>query len=158
MALAADFKAQTLALATAWAPTGGNYAATFIGGGLTSLKEMVGGMIGIADEVANGKLAAMSALELESASSGNTLNDVLNNILGISAAYEHASATVAVISPAADAAVRANIRTALAAIVKIPAPLRDSLMLSMPEVQAAIAAVATLQATLEQIQAVIPAM
>ena len=111
--------------------------------------------IGIADEVANGKLAAASALELESASSGNTLADILNNILGISAAYDHASATVAAISPEIDVAVREQIRTALAAIVKVPAPLRDSLTLSAAEVQAAIAAVAQIQSTLEQIGAAI---
>ena len=157
VALANDFKGQTLALTTAWDPAGGNYAATFLSGGLASLQEMVGGMIGIADEVANGKLAATSALELESASSGNTLIDILNNILGISAAYEHASATVAAISPDADAVVRLNIRTAVAAIAKIPSPLRDSLALSAMEVQNALAAVAQLQATLEQIAAVIPA-
>ncbi len=155
-ALVADFKAQTLALTTAWQPAGGNYAATFIGGGLASLQEMVGGMIGIADEVANGKLAAATALELESASSGNTLADILNNILGIRAAYEHVSATMSVVSPDADVAVRGNLRAAVAAIAKIPVPLRDSLTLAMPEVQEALTAVAALQAALEQIAAALP--
>ncbi len=156
-ALAADFEDQTLALTTAWEPAGGNYAATFISGGLASLQEMVNGMIGIADEVANGKLAAATALELESASSGSTLTDILNNILGISATYDHASATVAAISPEADAAVRANIRAAVAAIAKVPAPLRESLTLSATEVQEAITAVAQLQVTLEQLLAAISA-
>ena len=158
-ALGADFKTQTLALTTAWDPAGGNFAAMFIAGGLASLQEMVGGMIAIADEVSNpeGKLAATSPQELESASSGNTLTDVLNNILGISETYGYASATVATISPDADAAVRDNIRTAVAAIAKIPAPLRDSLDLSAAEVQAAIDAVTQLRMTLEQIAGAIPA-
>ncbi len=154
-ALAADFKDQTQALATAWDPAGGNFAATFISGGMTSLQEMVNGMIGIADEVATGKLAAASALELESASSGNTLSDILNNILGMSETYDHVAAEVIAISPDLDAAVRANIRTAVAAIAKIPMPLRDSLTLSTTSVQEAIAAVAQLQATLDQLLAAI---
>jgi putative iron-regulated protein len=158
-ALVADLKIQTSTLITAWDRAGGNFADTFIGLGTVGLQEMVNAMAGIAAEVADGKLSVTSTLELESFSSGNTLIDMLNNITGIHAAYRIASPAVARVNAALASQIRDEIGLAMGALLAIPQPLRDSLTISATEVQAAIAAVQQLQATLlEQLLPAIAAL
>ena len=147
-ALGADLKAQTSALITAWDRAGGNFADTFIASGAAGLQDMVNAMAAIAGEVADGKLSVASALELESFSSGTTLVDILNNITGINISYSIGSPLVAAASAELDNKIRGEIGQATGALLAIPQPLRDSLMLSAMEVQAAIVAVQQLQTTL----------
>ncbi len=151
VALAADLKTQSRALWLAWEPSEGNYAATFISGGVMSLREMAQGMLDMAFELLNRKLAAPSAEELESTWSGNSLTDMVNNLLGLSATYESTAELVVELgAPEADAALRAKILTAIAAIAKVPSPLRDSLILSAPDVQEAIMTVTGLHDLIEE--------
>lgn len=130
-------------------------------------QEIVGGIIAIADEVANGKLAdpynERDPTLVESQFSHNSLTDFQNNVVSIRNSYlgEMAeagtggtglAAWVAERDPELDARVRSEIEAALTALAAIPAPFRDSITddAGRAKVAAAIAAVDQIRQTFQQ--------
>lgn len=98
-ALSTNLKNQTNSLYLSWSETGGNYISQLLNAGsstdyptkLSLFEEKVNAMIGICDEVANGKMGEVltqldSNLE-ESPFSKNSLIDFTNNIKGVKSVY-----------------------------------------------------------------------
>ncbi len=129
-------------------------------------QEMLQGMIGICDEVANGKLAdpydAHDATLVESQFSLNSLADFQDNLRSVENVYTGSvpaagtagrglSAYVATADAALDAQVKAELAEALSALAAIPGPFRAAITTpsSYDEIEAAQAAIRALQATLE---------
>lgn len=179
VAIARDFEIQTARLASSWTTGEGGlsaYRELFATAGpgnsaypsLTSAaQEIVSGMAGICDEVANGKIAdpfdAKDPLLEESQFSHNSLIDFQNNIRSVENAYlgrvPDAGTTgrglttwVASRDAALDTRIKAEITAAIAAIGQIPAPFSDAILdtNAAPKVVAAQAAIRTLQTTLEE--------
>ena len=138
----------------------------------SAVQELVNGMIGIADEVGNTKLAVplndQSTAEEESRFSNNSRRDFIDNLRSINNVYEgrfdqHDGTSMGVTDfvanqdPALDARVRMAIRDAMAAIIDIPEPFGQSIISSPETVRAAVVAVQNLHATLEEILPVIQA-
>ncbi|MCB0354323.1 MAG: hypothetical protein KDD64_12385 [Bdellovibrionales bacterium] len=99
----------------------------------SALEEAIRGMITIADEVANGKIAdpfdTRNTELVESQFSYNSITDFTNNIRGIQFAYESAvSIYVASIDPQLDARVRTELAQAIAALQQIPEPFRSAIL------------------------------
>lgn len=108
---------------------------------IDAVDEMLQGMIGIADEVANGKIAdpftSKNVLDVESWFSWNSLVDFQNNIRSIENSYlggynaetrgASLSAYVSDKDEALNAKVVAQIKTAITAIADIPEPFRNNL-------------------------------
>lgn len=164
--------AQTLS--DAWDPAVDNFAAEFSGAGKTSsrwvsqkaaLQEAIEALAGIADEVANGKIADPfnqqdTKLE-ESQFSYNSLTDFTNNITSIRNVYLGSNpqgcsvtgltAYVKTVNAALDTQVRTEIDAAIAAIGAIAEPFHDSITNSAQaaNISAAIAAINDLRATIE---------
>lgn len=178
-AIAADFETQTARLASSWTVGEGGltaYRELFASAGpgnsaypsLTSAaQEMVSGMAGICDEVANGKIAdpfdARDPLLEESQFSHNSLVDFQNNIRSVENAYlgrvpdagtsgRGLTSWVAERDPALDARIKAEITAAIAAIAAIPGPFSDAILDvdAAPKILAAQAAIRRLQTTLEE--------
>lgn len=95
-----NLKNKTKILADSWDPTGENFVKNLTEAGTSSsiylteksaLQELVQGMIGIADEVANGKindpLSQQDLSKEESQFSHNSKNDFANNVRSISNVY-----------------------------------------------------------------------
>ena len=136
-------------LADAWKPTAGNFVKEFAtaGNGSTTypsetaaLQELVNGMIGIVDEVGNGKIAdpfSQSNHELvESQFSFNSLLDFENNIRGVENIYlgrylqndgPGLNDLVRRNDAELDTKIRQKIDAAIDAIQAIPFPFRDSI-------------------------------
>jgi uncharacterized iron-regulated protein len=136
------------------------------------MQELVNGMIGIADELANTKLAVpladQSTTEEESRFSDNSRRDFLDNLRSINNIYEgrfdQADSTSTGITdfvfnqdPDLDARARTAIRDALAAVIAIPETFGESITVSPATVQAAVDAGQALQAALEELLPVIQA-
>lgn len=99
----------------------------------SALEEAVRGIIVIADEVANGKIAdpfdTRNTELVESQFSFNSITDFSDNIRGIQAAYENAvSIYVASLDPQLDARVRSEIAEAISALGAIPEPFRNAIL------------------------------
>lgn len=133
----------------------------------SAAQEILGGMIGICDEVANGKIAdpydAHDPTLVESQFSYNSLSDFQDNIRSVENAYKGAvplaatsgrglSAYVAELDPDLDARLTGEIDDAIDAIADIPEPFRDSITTpsAYDSIEAAQAAIRTLQTTLER--------
>ena len=181
LAAAQSFVGETEGLSTSWDPNGGNFVdeLALAGQGSTTftsqqaaLQELVNGMIGIADELANAKIAVpladQSNTEEESRFSDNSRRDFIDNIRSINNVYEgrfdqtdgtSMGVTDFVFNqdPALDARVRTAIRDALAAVIAIPETFGNSITVSPATVQAAVDTVQALQATLEEILPVVQA-
>ena len=95
-----SLSAETTRLQTAWSPTGGNYAGALTTAGSSSsvygtmgaaLQEIINGLVGPTEEVANSKIAlplqAGDTQYEESAFSDNTLADLQNDLGGAYAVY-----------------------------------------------------------------------
>jgi putative iron-regulated protein len=178
-ALGAELETVTGELATSWtqgvqgAPA---YRAVFVNAGLpgssaypslsAAAQEILGGMSGICDEVANGKIAdpydAHDPQKVESQFSFNSLLDFADNLRGVLNAYggdalaagtsgRGLSEYVAAIDPALDARVRAEVQAALDALAAIPAPFRTAITTpsAYPSIEAAQRAIRKLQATID---------
>jgi putative iron-regulated protein len=162
-------------LADAWDPADGNFAAEVSEAGKTStrwlsqqsaMQEIVEALVGIADEVANGKITDPFQQEdprlVESQFSFNSLTDFTNNMESIRNVYEGStpqgcsaagvSSWVATVDPALDAKIRDEIEDAKVAINAIEEPFRDSISDDSQddEIENAIAAINVLRVTLEQ--------
>lgn len=125
-----------------------------------AVDEIIQGIIGIADEVANAKLAepytTKDVYVVESWHSWNSLTDFKNNILSIQNAYTSSyngttadsslSDLVASKDEALDTEVKAKIEAALTALGKIQEPYRNSLNdeVNIPAAMDAISAVMTI--------------
>jgi len=108
---------------------------------INAVEEIIEGMIGIADEVANGKIAepvgSGNVLDVESWFSWNSLTDFKNNIRSIQNSYINGydgstpgaslSAYVAEMDASVDASVKAKIQASLDALNDIPEPFRNNL-------------------------------
>lgn len=133
----------------------------------SAAQEMVNGMIGIADEVANGKIAdpfdQMDTRLVESQFSHNSLTDFQHNIGSIKNAYTGAvgfagtsgasvSDYVASVDAELNTRVIAEIDAAIAALGEITPPFRDAITNpdEAAKITAAQEAIRTVQTTLEQ--------
>jgi len=127
-----------------------------------AVREMLDGMAGICDEVANGKIADpydQQNTELEESQfSYNSLADFQDNIRSVQNAYHGAytglpgaytlKALVGSRDAALDARLESEITAAIAAIAAIPAPFHDNLDKST-QIEAAQQAIRTVQTTIE---------
>ena len=129
-------------------------------------QEIVRGMIGILDEVANGKIAdpfdQRDPALVESQFSYNSLADFADNIRSVQHAYRGWVTVpdqrvgfgdfVANVDHALDARVREEIDAAILAIEQIPGPFRDAITdaAAAPKIQAAQEATRRVQSSMEQ--------
>lgn len=171
-ACAESLKGETTKLHTAWLPSGGNFIQNLLLAGTSSsiypsqiaaMQEGVNGMIGIADEVANGKiydpLSQQNVLLEESRFSSNSKTDFADNIRSIQNAYlgstSGASATkslsilVATQNASLDTKIRTQITAAIGSIEGIPGTFTTAIFDHQTEVQAAQTAVRDLLETLQ---------
>jgi predicted lipoprotein len=164
------------ALADAWSGPGG-YREVFASAGepgntayptrARAAEEILGGMIAICDEVANGKIAdpydAHDPTLVESQFSYNSLQDFQDNIRSVENAYtadfplsgstgRGLSDYVAEKDAALDALVKDEIAAAIDALAAIPSPFRDAIgdPEAFDEIEAAQEAIRKLQGTLER--------
>lgn len=129
-------------------------------------QEMVGGMINILDEVANGKIAdpydAKDPELVESQFAYNSLSDFTNNLRSVENVYlgrmpgatpggRTLSELVKSEQPELDTRIRQELTAAIEALGRIPEPFRSSITdpNAADEIEAAQAAIRKLQATLE---------
>ena len=171
--------ADTRTLRDSWDPNSGNFVAelALAGRGSTTytdqksaVQELLNGMLGIADEVANTKLAVpltdQSTAEEESRFSNNSRRDFINNLHSINNVYEGrfdpaddtstgVTDFVANQDPERDAQLRMAIRDAIGAVIAIPEPFGQSIIDRPDTVRAAIQAVQDLQAELEAVKALV---
>ena len=179
-AIAVDFVTLTARLATSWTEgdallatpyrdlfaTAGEAGNTAYPSLSSAAQEIVNGMIGICDEVANGKIAdpydARDPLLEESQFSHNSLVDFQNNLRSVENAYtgkvpdagtagRGLSAWVATVDAALDADIKGQVTAAIAAIAAIPGPFSEAIGTpsAYPQIEAAQAAIRALQSTLE---------
>ena len=158
------------AMHTDWSSSGGNFRDQVVnaGGGSNTyttrkaaVQEMINGMVGIADEVGNGKIAdpfnEQDTRLVESQFSFNSLLDFQNNIRGIWHVYTGGYNVQAVgldyfvrtKNSALDQRVQDEIKTAIEEIGKISFPFRDALGSDAAQITAAQQAIAKVQSTLE---------
>ena len=157
-------------LHTSWIASGENFRAQVVNAGAGSntyttqkaaVQEMVNGMIGIADEVGNGKIAdpftEKDTRLVESQFSFNSLLDFQDNIRSIQNVYTGGYNVEALgldefvksKDSALDQRFQAEIQTAITEIGKISFPFRDALTTDGAQITAAQQAIATVQQTLE---------
>lgn len=171
VALARSLKTETARLVNAWVPSGENFGANISNAGgqgalypsqKAALEELVSGMVGIADEVANGKINdpfSQSDITLEeSRFSANSKADFQDNIRGILYVYaggpagqsgETISEVVRGKNSGLDARVLASIQNAIDRIGAIPGTFTSAITNNRPAVEAAQTAVRDLQQILE---------
>jgi len=180
VAIAGDFVALTGRLAKSWTEgdtllptpyrdlfaTAGEAGNTAYPSLSSAAQEIVNGMIGICDEVANGKIAgpydARDPQLEESPFSNNSLIDFQDNIRGVENAYlgrvpdagtsgRGLSVWLASEDAALDGQIKAQITASLAAIAAIPSPFSEAIATASahPKIEAAQAAIRALQSTLE---------
>jgi predicted lipoprotein len=158
------------AMHTDWSASGGNFRDQVVSAGAGSntyttrkaaIQEMINGMVGIADEVGNGKIAdpfnEQDTRLVESQFSFNSLLDFQNNIRGIWHVYTGGYNVQAVgldyfvrtKNAALDQRVQDEIKTAIEEIGKISFPFRDALASDAAQITAAQQAIAKVQASLE---------
>ena len=163
-------KDAAVSLHTSWIASGENFRAQVVNAGAGSstyttqkaaVQEMVNGMIGIADEVGNGKIAdpftEQDTRLVESQFSFNSLLDFQDNMRSIQNVYlggynvEAAGLDEFVKSKnsALDQRFQAEIQAAITEIGKISFPFRDALATDAAQITAAQQAIATVQQTLE---------
>lgn len=182
-AVTLSFQGATHQLYLAWSPTGGNYTQTLATGGASgnsiytsqksALQEVLNGMIGICDEVANGKIADPysqqdRSLE-ESQFSDNSNADFQDNIRSVQNMYlgvygtsgtPNGSAGLYAVVAARDTAlaatVRAKIDTAISAIGQMTPTFGSAIFSNKTKVEAAQAAINEVKSLLEnQVRSVV---
>lgn len=158
-------------LATAWQTTGQNFSNNIISAGNTNsiyisqkaaLEEFANGILGITDEVGNGKLNDPLEQEdfslEESQFSDNSKTDFTNNIRSIRNIYEGRngmglSTIVAELDPELDTRIKSEIEASINAIQNIPGTFTAAIPANSPTRPAAEnaqATVRTLQTTFEE--------
>jgi uncharacterized iron-regulated protein len=158
-------------LANAWSPGGGDFASELASAGSegsvyvsqkAALQELITGMIGIADEVANGKIndpyATGDATLEESRFSANSITDFQDNLRSLQNLHvgDYAGSSgpgvsdfVAALDAGVDGRLAGEIQAAIDAIGAIPAPFSTAIVSNGPAIEAAQAAVRQVQQTLE---------
>ncbi len=161
-------------LADSWDPADGDFAAEVSEAGKTSarwlsqrsaLQEIIEALVGIADEVANGKISdpyfEANPTLVESQFSFNSLTDFTSNMESIRNVYEGAnplgcsnaglSSYVLTVDADLDARIRDEIQDTIDAIAAIAEPFRDSITnpAEAADIQAAIDTINVLRATFE---------
>jgi putative iron-regulated protein len=161
-------------LADSWDPADGNFAGEVSEAGKSStrwlsqrsaLQEIIEALVGIADEVANGKISdpyfEADPTLVESQFSFNSLADFTNNIESIRNVYEGANplgcsnaglaSYVLTVDADLDARIRSEIQDSVDAIAAIALPFRDSITnpAEAADIQAAIDTINVLRATFE---------
>jgi predicted lipoprotein len=170
-ALVRSFKGSTAQLRNEWEASGGNFVAQLANAGgqgssylsrKDGIQELLSGMAGIADEVANGKIndpytQKDRTLE-ESQFSNNSIADFQDNIRSIRNLYlgtygsftgKGITTLVAAKNAVLDARVRQEIDAAITAIGEMTPSFGEAITSNTAKVEAAQTAVRTLQHTLE---------
>ncbi len=170
-----NLKNKTATLETAWLSSGGNFVANFLNAGTSgiyasekaAIQDLVAGMIGIADEVANGKIetplngdggTGVDPTQEESRFSHNSKLDFANNIRSISNSYngkylidgKGVADVVAGENASLDTQFQAEIVAAIQAIEAIPGTFGEAIISNRTAVTNAQNKVRTVQATLEE--------
>ena len=166
-----DLWATASALHNSWIPSGGNFGQKVRNAGngsdaypsaQSAVQEMVNGMIGICDEVANGKIADPFVENdprlVESQFSFNSIADFQNNLRSVQHVYtgDYAGTGEGLdefIRPAdadLDQRLKREIQTAIDEIGNIQQPFRDAIASDRDQIEKAQAAVAKVQQTLEE--------
>ena len=166
-----DLKTTTEALHESWIPSGGNFGQKVMDAGKGSpvypstqaaVQEMVNGMIGICDEVANGKIADPLTQRdprlVESQFSFNSIVDFQNNLRSVSNVYagnyreegRGLDEFIGQRNAALDQRLKQEIQSAIDEIGSIAPPFREAIFSDRGQVEKAQAAVATVQQTLEE--------
>lgn len=172
-AVTQSFRAKTLQLYNAWAPSGMNFADTIAQAGASfntrytsrsqALQELVNGAAGICNEVANGKIADPFTLQdrtkEESQFSNNSNADFADNIRSVRNIYlgvyngagsgRGLQAIVAARNPELDARLRSEIDAAIAAIENMTPSFGVAIFSNKSAVEAAQAAILKAKLTLE---------
>lgn len=170
-AVTQSLQGATKQLADSWSPAGENFQMNLINAGKSgsiypsqksALQELVNGMIGIADEVGNGKIndpfSQENLLYEESRFSNNSKADFADNIRSIENVYtgsldgtsaEGFSDFVIEQDKELDSKVKNQIADAIEKIESIPGTFGEAVFNNKPAVQAAQDAVRLLQQTLE---------
>jgi putative iron-regulated protein len=171
LALSVDLKTLTAAVAQSWEPsTTGNYSVKFTTAGETgsayttkraAFEEVVNAMIGICDEVANGKIeepfvAQDPSLE-ESPFAFNSIMDFINNIRSVQNVYLGKYTTdgkgiedlVKSKNLSLDATIKTKINAAIAALNNITVPFGQAIISQPMQVTNAKNAINDLEETLE---------
>lgn len=169
--LALNLKTLTSDLNAAWDPLNtGNYTLIFINAGngsavyptqLSAFEELVNAMIGICDEVANGKIGEVyqaqdPSLE-ESPFSQNSMTDFTNNIKGVQNVYLGKFAAdgkgledmVRTYNLQLDGDLKLKMSTAIESLGKISVPFGEAIVSQKTQVQNAIDAINALKTSLE---------
>ena len=155
-----------------WIPSGGNFVSKVVGAGSGSdiypsqrsaVQEIVNGMIGICDEVANGKIADPFSEQdprlVESQFSFNSLEDFQNNMRSVRNAYSgdyHGSEGtgldefVALRDADLDSRLKREVEAAIDEIGRISNPFRDAIASDADQIEKAQQAIARVQQTLEE--------
>ncbi|MGK0389076.1 MAG: putative iron-regulated protein [Maribacter sp.] len=146
----------TAQLVNAWKPSGGNFINNVVNAGengsiyisqKSALEELTGGILGIADEVGNGKindpLAEQNPSLEESQFSNNSKTDFTDNIRSIQNIYEGTSnngltVIVAEKNATLDTQIKSEIQAAINAIQAIPGNFTDAILSSSPTHSAAL--------------------
>ncbi|MBK8229247.1 MAG: hypothetical protein IPK72_01410 [Candidatus Eisenbacteria bacterium] len=171
VACAANLERKTGELAAAWDPSGDDFGRLLIetgpqnpryGSQLSSMQELLEGMVAIADEVANGKIAdPFSAQDVtleESRFSRNSILDFQDNIRSIQHLYlgdrdgvlgVGYDSFVRWVDPALDTRVQLEIQAAVDAIGAIPPPFTSAIFEAPDAIIAAQSAVRALLDTLD---------
>ncbi len=166
-----DLRATASALHNSWISSGGNFGQKVRDAGSGSdaypsaqsaVQEMVNGMIGICDEVANGKIAdpfvERDTRLVESQFSFNSIADFQNNLRSVlhvyTGDYEGTGVGLDEFIRPADAALdqrlKREIETAIDEIGNIEQPFRDAIASDRDQIETAQAAVAKVQQTLAE--------
>ena len=166
-----NLRTSTSQLRQAWSPAGENFGNTVASAGEgnavypsrnAAVQEIVNGMITIADEVANGKIAdpynEEDTTKVESQFSFNSISDFQDNIRGIQNVYmgkfvsdgQGLNEFVNSKDAELDSRFQTEVQKAIDAIGEIPDPFRDSITANRTAVQAAIEAVSKVHLTLNQ--------
>ena len=167
-----DLQATASALHNSWISSGGNFGQKVRNAGngsdaypsaQSAVQEMVNGMIGICDEVANGKIAdpfvEQDTRLVESQFSFNSIADFQNNLRSVQHVYtgDYADADGAGLDnfirqadADLDQRLKREIQTAIDEIGRIQQPFRDAIASDRDQIEQAQAAVAKVQQTLEE--------
>lgn len=169
IALAENLKQLCSELHTAWSPQGGKYvdeitltgSAKLYPNKLSAYEEITNAMIGICDEVANGKIndvfINLDSMGEESPFAKNSITDFTNNIRGVQMVYlgpSHRGQTGLVefvrnFNLSLDARIKQKINTAISALGQITDPFGRAIFTQPIQVQNAVDAINDLKTELE---------
>lgn len=171
LALSENLRQLTLDLHNSWALQGGNYVTEILNAGssnlfpskLSAYQEIANAMIGICDEVANGKIGdvftTLDSMGEESPFAKNSMVDFKNNILGVEAVYlgningsdnKGMEDFVRMYNLSLDGKIKQKISQSKAALAQITLPFGRAISEQPIQVQQAIDAINSLKTELEE--------